>query len=95
MELYYQDIHAIEQQTRQLSLHRCLHCLSDQHLILHAYIYKKRTRAEPEAVGKRVFCSNRGRNTGCGRTTWIVSESAPSRGGAMTPTWLTIRLQRG
>jgi hypothetical protein len=37
-------------------------------LISHGYVYKKRARGKQEAVGKRVFCSNRHWRTGCGRT---------------------------
>jgi hypothetical protein len=47
---------------------RCIHCGQTHQLVSHGFIYKKRARAEPEAVGKRVFCSNRRLRTGCGRT---------------------------
>lgn len=34
----------------------------------HGFFYKKQPGGEPQAVGKRVFCSNRRRHTGRGRT---------------------------
>lgn len=68
MQIYYPSLPAIEQRTQQLDLTRCTHCSQTRQLISHGFIRKKRVGCEPEAVGKRVFCSNRNRRTGCGRT---------------------------
>lgn len=43
--------------------------------VSHGFVHKKRVGAEPEAVGKRVFCSNRNRRTGCGRTMQLYVDS--------------------
>jgi hypothetical protein len=68
MRTYYPSLEALHRQTLQLESESCRHCRQTQQLVSHGFIRKKRTAAEPEAVGKRVFCSNRGRRTGCGRT---------------------------
>jgi hypothetical protein len=68
MQIYYPSLAAIEQQTRQLDNEHCRHCRQAHQLISHGFIHKKRVGAKPEAVGKRVFCSNRHCRTGCGRT---------------------------
>ena len=68
MQIYYPSLQAIEQQTIQLDLARCAHCQRTRQLVSHGFIRKKRVGADPEAVGKRVFCSNRNQRTGCGRT---------------------------
>jgi hypothetical protein len=36
---------------------------------------QKKVGANPEAVGKRVFCSNRNNHTGCGRTVQLYLDS--------------------
>ena len=68
MQIYFPSLQAICQQTTQLDLEQCPHCQRRRQLVSHGFIRKKRVGAEPEAVGKRVFCSNRKRHTGCGRT---------------------------
>lgn len=78
MQIYYPDLRAIDQQTRQLEHQHCRHCQHRQ-LVSHGFIYKKRVGATLEAVGKRVFCSNRGRRTGCGRTMRLYLDSALHR----------------
>ena len=75
MQRYYSSLPAIEQQTRQLEHAQCAHCKQTQQLVSHGFIRKKRVGAEPEAVGKRVFCSNRNNRTGCGRTMQLYVES--------------------
>lgn len=74
MHIYYSDLSAIEQQTMQLDNEPCRHCGQTQ-LMSHGYQYKKQAGAEPMAVGKRVFCSNRNRRTGCGRTMRLYLDS--------------------
>lgn len=68
MQIYFHNLPAIQQQTRQLDHAQCKHCKQTHQLISHGFVRKKRVSAEPEAVGKRVFCSNRHQRTGCGRT---------------------------
>jgi hypothetical protein len=68
MQIYYASLSAIDQQTMQLDHARCRHCQKAHQLVSHGFIYKKQPRADPAAVGKRVFCSNRNCRTGCGRT---------------------------
>lgn len=68
MQIYYPSLEAIEQRTMQLDVARCPHCKQTHHLVSHGYIRKKQIGAAPQAVGKRVFCSNRHQRSGCGRT---------------------------
>jgi len=75
MQIYYPNLHAIEQQTMQLEHSQCAHCKQTQQLVSHGFIRKKRVGAEPEAIGKRVFCSNRNKRTGCGRTMQLYLDS--------------------
>ena len=75
MQLYYPSLHAIEQQTMQLEHAHCVHCQQTQQLVSHGFVRKKRPCAEPETVGKRVFCSNRNNRTGCGRTMQLYLDS--------------------
>lgn len=75
MQIYYASLSAIDQQTMQLDHARCRHCQQAHQLVSHGFIYKKQPRAEPAAVGKRVFCSNRNCRTGCGRTMRLYLDS--------------------
>ena len=75
MQIYYNSLQAIQQQTMQLNNERCPHCQQSHQLISHGYIYQKRPCAAPEAVGKRVFCSNRNQHAGCGRTVRLYLDS--------------------
>lgn len=69
MQIYHASLHAIQQQTMQLCHEQCNHCKQSHQLISHGFVYKKQAVSKPEqAVGKRVFCSNRDGHTGCGRT---------------------------
>ena len=68
MQIYFPSLQAICQQTTQLDLVQCAHCQRSRQLVSHGFIRKKRVGAAPQAVGKRVFCSNRNQRTGCGRT---------------------------
>lgn len=75
MHIYYLELSAIDQQTRQLDNEPCHYCAQTQ-LVSHGFVYKKCSGgAEPQAVGKRVFCSNRQRHTGCGRTMRLYLDS--------------------
>ncbi len=75
MQIYYPSLEAIHQHTMQLDHAKCIHCNQTNQLISHGFIYKKQTCAEPAAVGKRVFCSNRNHRTGCGRTIQLYLDS--------------------
>ncbi len=75
MQIYYPSLQAIHQQTLQLELEQCQHCLQTHQLVSHGFIRKKRTGGDPQAVGKRVFCSNRHHHTGCGRTMQLYLDS--------------------
>lgn len=68
MQIYYPSLQAIEQRTMQLDSARCPHCGRSRQLVSHGFIRKKQVRADRQAVGKRVLCSNRYHRTGCGRT---------------------------
>jgi hypothetical protein len=75
MKIYYPSVHAIQQQTLQLDHEQCSHCKQSQQLVSHGFIHRKRVGALPAAIGKRVFCSNRRRRTGCGRTVQLYLDS--------------------
>ncbi len=75
MQIYYPSIAAIQQRTLQLHHEQCSHCKQTQQLVSHGFIRKKRVGALPAAIGKRVFCSNRRRHTGCGRTVQLYLAS--------------------
>lgn len=75
MQIYYPSLKAIHQQTLQLDNEQCKHCHQTHQLISHGFIRKKQVGAAPEAVGKRVFCSNRNRRSGCGRTTQLYLDA--------------------
>jgi len=75
MQIYYPSLQAIEQQTMQLDCEQCGHCKQTHQLVSHGFIRKKRVGGEPEAVGNRVFCSNRLNHTGCGRTVQLYLDS--------------------
>ena len=75
MQIYYPDLAAIEQQTRELDDVACPRCGQTRQLVSHGFVRKKRVDAEPEAVGKRVVCSKRHRHTGCGRTIQLYLDS--------------------
>ena len=69
MKIYHASLHAMQQQTMDLYHEQCKHCQQSQQLISHGFVYKKQAVAAPQqAIGKRVFCSNRDGRTGCGRT---------------------------
>lgn len=71
MQTFFADMNALERFTLDLrsdpSL-RCPHCKCEGQLISHGFVYKKRQGAKRQAVGKRIFCSNRQGRRGCGRT---------------------------
>jgi hypothetical protein len=76
MQTYFPSLDAIHQQTTQLACEPCMHCGQAHQLVSHGFIRKKQPGGQdPQPVGKRVFCSNRHRHTGCGRTTQLYLDS--------------------
>lgn len=75
MQTYYSSLSAIEQKTMQLEGVSCAHCHRKDQLVSHGYVYEKRKGGETEAVGKRVFCSDRDQHGGCGRTMRLYLDS--------------------
>ena len=72
MQRFFDDFVSLDRFTLSLdslgeSL-QCPHCLKSNHLISHGIVYKQFAIHKREAVGKRVFCSNRHQRSGCGRT---------------------------
>lgn len=59
----------------QPRLSECKHCHQKQAWVSHGFVYKQRTIAEREPVGKRVLCSNRHGKSGCGRTVQLYLAS--------------------
>jgi len=55
---------------RQIKLVQCPHCQRTGYLILHGYLsgYDEKGSNKQISRGHRVFCSNRNRRHGCGRT---------------------------
>jgi len=76
MQTYYHSLQAIHQQTLQLQLEQCRHCRQTHQLVSHGFVRKKRVGGEHQALGKRVWCSNRHRRTGCGRTMQLYLDSS-------------------
>jgi hypothetical protein len=75
MRIFYSSLSAIEQQTSQLEFAICRHCQQDRQLVSHGFVYKKLHGGKRQAVGKRVFCSDRGQRFGCGRTMQLYLDS--------------------
>lgn len=71
MQRFFEDFQSLDRFTLSLDCHAqaaCPHCLKSNQLVSHGVLYRQRSIEEREAVGKRVFCSNRYRHSGCGRT---------------------------
>lgn len=51
---------------------QCRHCLKNLHMVSHGVVYKQRSIAYKEPVGKRLLCSNRRGRAGCGRTVQLT-----------------------
>jgi len=68
MDTFYQNITSLHQASLQLENEACRHCGQVSHLLSHGFVYKKQCRGDPLQVGKRIYCSNRGAKSGCGRT---------------------------
>jgi hypothetical protein len=75
MQIYYSDIETLHQKTMQLKEERCPHCQEAHQQVSHGFVYKKQVGGALQPIGKRIFCSNRHRRTGCGRTTQLYVAS--------------------
>ena len=83
MQKFFKDYDSINQFSLSLEYHRdkveCVHCLKNDQFVSHGIIYKQRSSAFAEKVGKRIFCSNRSGRNGCGRTFQIyIANQVPS-----------------
>lgn len=71
MQNFFSSIADIEQYSswmnRQYKL-ACQHCDKVGYLIGHGFVYRQVTCRHREVVGKRLVCSRRHNNRGCGRT---------------------------
>lgn len=69
---FFNTLQSMHQFTRSLDLHsdqlQCQHCFKNDQFVSHGFIYKKQHQSNKQAVGKRIFCSNRLSHTGCGST---------------------------
>lgn len=72
MQRFFPDFESLNRFTLSLDCQadtlQCPHCSSREQLVSHGVIYKQLSMDKREAVGKRVFCSNRYQHAGCGRT---------------------------
>ena len=79
MKRFFTDYDSINQFSLSLDYHQdkleCVHCLKSDQFVSHGNIYKQRTSASAEKVGKRLFCSNRSSRNGCGRTYQLYIEN--------------------
>lgn len=88
MKRFYPNFESIHAFTTALDYHQdeleCVHCFKKDQFVSHAIIYKQRSSALTEKVGKRLFCSNRYGRRGCGRTfqLYIAAEVPGRRYGA-------------
>ena len=83
MKRFFKDYDSIHQLSLSLDYHQdkieCAHCLKSDQFVSHGNIYKQRSSAFAEKVGKRLFCSNRSGRNGCGRTYQIyIANEVPS-----------------
>jgi hypothetical protein len=82
MQRFYKDFESLDLFTRSLAIHQsktqCAHCFKHTQFVSHGIVYKQRSMAEREPVGKRLFCSNRNGRSGCGRTVQLrIAERIP------------------
>jgi len=72
MQRFSSDLNAIEVFTQPVNLKHssltCKNCLKKNQLVSHGFVYKWRSTNKKEVVGKRVLCSKRYGQSGCGKT---------------------------
>ena len=100
MQRFFKDFESLNRFTLSLDCQAdpltCPHCMNPQQLVSHGVIYKQRSMHQREAVGKRVFCSNRYGHSGCGRTVQLyVAQAVPARrsGAAVLFAFLSLLLR--
>jgi hypothetical protein len=70
---FYQTEEEFQDYYEKLKLTMCPHCNTDGCLILHGYLYGySETDTSVIRRGHRIYCSNRNRKKGCGRTFSIL-----------------------
>lgn len=80
---FFNTLQSLHQFTLSLDAHsdklQCQHCFKNDQFVSHGFIYKKQHQNDTQAVGKRIFCSNRCGRSGCG-STWqlYLSQEIPS-----------------
>ena len=74
---YYKSENEFKKIHHKLKLYKCPYCNLIGFLILHGYQkgYDKTGRAPDSMRGHRIFCSNRKKRNGCGRTICILLSS--------------------
>lgn len=83
MDIFFDDINKLDQFTKNLKLHQaqliCPTCKKSDQFISHGFVYKQQVKGKLLTVGKRIFCTNRYRKTGCGSTTrFYIKQRIPS-----------------
>lgn len=68
LKSYYKTEEEFARFHQELKHRQCPHCCQSGCLILHGYLYGYAQNENWGQRGHRVFCSNRYRKTGCGRT---------------------------
>lgn len=72
MKRYFDTFDDLERYTLELDRYQdelqCQHCATNNQFVSHGFVYKQCSQTHKEAVGKRIFCSNRHGRSGCGRT---------------------------
>lgn len=84
MQTFFNSIQSIDRFSLSLDSRlddiTCRHCHQSQAWMSHGFVYKQRSIVLREAVGKRLFCSNRQGKPGCGRTIQLYLDGEiPSR----------------
>jgi hypothetical protein len=82
MSHYFDNLDTLQQFTMELDRHTdtlaCKHCQNSGQFVSHGFVFKKHYNGDKRVVGKRLFCSNRYRRKGCGRTLRLyLSEQIP------------------
>lgn len=57
----------------------CSQCKKTDQFVSHGFVYKHLSQGKRQAIGKRIFCSNRSGRSGCGRTCQLyLNQTLPS-----------------
>jgi hypothetical protein len=63
MQIFFSSLHALEQYTFSVDNipqdDACQHCAAANQWVSHGYVYKQRSMAKREVVGKRLLCGKR------------------------------------